>query len=144
MFSLSNSVTFLTNYESASSFLTDYQVVSFWNTIMTAFITVATSGGGAVKDLISAIYFLSSISSAYCAANNAGSAFLSSASASICNCKVSSFSFSIFTLCASMLTYYSSAFFFSFAMTIMSSSQIFYCLETSALLISDSADIFST
>jgi len=32
---------------------------------MTAFMTVATSGGGDVNDLISAIYFLSSISRAY-------------------------------------------------------------------------------
>jgi hypothetical protein len=65
---------------------------------MTAFMTVATSGGGDVKDLISAMYFLSSISRAYCALLSAGSAFLSSISASNCNAIVSSFSFSILTV----------------------------------------------
>ena len=94
MLSFSNSVTFLINEESASSFLAVYQLGSFPKTIITADITKPTAGGGDVKDFTSAIYYLSNIEIAYSAIKRAGSAFLSSASASAASAKVSSFSLS--------------------------------------------------
>jgi len=144
MFSLSKVITISTNFGFASSFFTEAQVGSLPKTIMTADMTVATSCGGFVKDLISAMYFLSRLSRASYAASNAGSAFLSSASASAANFSVSSLSFSTLTLSTSINFYFSSAFFYSFYMLILSSSHIFYCFDTSILLISLSAVITST
>jgi len=89
---------------------------------MTALMTVATSGGGDVKDLISAMNFLSSIVKASWAAIRAGSAFLSSLSASCANAIVSTFSFSIFIFSPSIKTIFSSASFLFLAITRISSS----------------------
>ena len=67
---------------------------------MTADITKPTAGGGLVNDFTSAMYYLSNWEIAASAFNNAGSAFLSSASASAANWRVSSFSLSTLTVVA--------------------------------------------
>jgi hypothetical protein len=81
---------------------------------MTALMTVATSAGGLLKDLISAMYFLSKLSRASYAAKRAGSAFLSSLSASAASFSVSSLSLLTVTVSTSMNFCFSSAFFCSF------------------------------
>lgn len=137
-------MTFFTKVESVSSFLTFAQSGDFPSTIITALITVSTAGGGEVKALISAMYFLSRLSRAFWASRRAGSAFFNSLSASAANSIVSSFSLVILTVCSSMKTYFSSATFLSLAMLMTRSSHYFWAFETSILLISASPAIFST
>lgn len=90
--------------ESESSFLADAHVESFWRRTMTALIVVCTSGGGVVKALISAMYFLSNLSMAAYAEIRAGSHFLSSAATSAAYCIVSSLSLLILTVYSSMFS----------------------------------------
>jgi hypothetical protein len=55
----------LTKVESVNSFFTLAQSGFLPSTIITALITVSTAGGGEVKALISAMYFLSRLSRAF-------------------------------------------------------------------------------
>lgn len=57
--SLSKLKSVLTKFESDSSFFTDAQEGSFYNSIMTALITISTSGGGLANDFTSTIERLS-------------------------------------------------------------------------------------